>query len=353
MKIAVLSFTSGKVSRGAETVVGELCKRWARKNEVRVFQMGEEKNKDINYTVRQIGSNSDWQAISRPVNNRLRRLLMVDKYHQVFFRLTREVIRKLDEWRPDIVIPINRGWQAVLIRLFCWFRGMKMVVLGLAGFKDRWSLITRPDIFITLTERNAKWARKHAFGVRVEMIPSGVDLKRFKPTGKELKIDLERPIVLCVAGSERYKHVEETIQAMSLLKNGSLLLVGGSKRQEKLGRGLLGKRFLQKKFTYKEMPMVYRLADVFTLVSEFSEAFGVSYLEALACGLPVVAPDDELRREILGKHGTYVQDVTNEKEYAKQLKKAIKQGKNRPEKWLAQFNWNRIAKQYEKLFKSL
>ena len=349
MKIAVLSFTSGKVHRGVETVVDELCQRWAGENKVRVFQLGSQ-DKDVNYTVKQIGSSSDWRAISGPVNNRLRRLLMVDKYHQIFFLLTREVIKELDKWGPDVVIPMNRGWQALLTRLFCWYKGVKMVVSGQAGLKDKWSLITRPDIFVAINERNAKWARKHAFGVRVEVIPNGIDLKRFKPTGKKLKLNLKSPIVLCVSSGERYKRVEETIQAVAQLKNASMLLIGGSKKQERLGYKILGTKFLRKRINYEKIPLVYRTADVFTLVSKSSEAFGVSYLEALACGLPIVAPDDELRHEILGEHGIYIRDVTNKNEYAKQLEKAIKQDKNRPKKWLAQFDWDRVAKQYEKLF---
>lgn len=306
VKIAVLSFTSGKVNRGVETAVNELSKRWKDKHRVWVVDCHGPRGSIL--------------------------------------------IKKLLQWKPDIVMPFNRGWQAVWVRLFCFITGAKMVVSGQAGYKDRQSLFVRPDLFIALTERNAKWARKYSFGVKVKVIPNGVDLDKFKPEGKKLKINLPRPIILCVAGGEKYKQVEETIRAVAQLKFGSLLLVGGSKDQEDLGEKMLPNRFMRKKFSHNQMPSVYRSADVFTLASKDSEAFGICYLEALASGLPVVAPDDQLRREILGKHGIYVKDVTVHKEYAKKLQKAIKQPKYRPINWLNSYNWDSISNRYLKLF---
>ena len=354
MKIAVLSFTSGKAYRGVETVVHELCNRWTKREEVRVFQMGSKQEGGVRYKIEKIGTNKDWKVISSLVDNRLSRFLMVDKYHWTFFRLTVKVIRELNKWQPDIVIPINRGWQAALIRLFCWFKGVKMVVSGQAGYKDKWSLITRPNVFIALNERNARWARKYSCGVRVEVIPNGVDMKLFKPSGKKMRLDLERPIILCVAGGEPYKRVEETVRAVRRLRKGGLLLVGGNERQEKLGNELLGARFLRMKVAYGKMPDVYRAVDIFTLVSESSEAFALVYLEALASGLPVVAPDDNLRKELLGKKGIFVQDATDEKEYALKIVEAIRRGKSKPSKhWLKKFDWDKIAKKYQELFNDL
>jgi len=248
---------------------------------------------------------------------------------------------------------MNRGLQAILVRFYCWISSAKMVVSGQAGYKDRQSLLVRPDLYIALTERNATWARKYAFGVPVEVIPNGVDLRRFQPKGRKIKLNITPPIILCVAGPERYKRVEETIQAVTQLKQGSLLLAGGSQQQEFFGQKLLGGRFLRQQFKHKQMPAVYRLADVFTLASKDSEAFGTAYLEALASGLPVVAPDDELRREILGKWGIYVKNPTDLNEYALKLQLGLKQSKHRPEEWLREYNWDVIAERYLALFKNL
>jgi glycosyltransferase involved in cell wall biosynthesis len=74
----------------------------------------------------------------------------------------------------------------------------------------------------------------------------------------------------------------------------------------------------------------------------------------MACNLPVVASDDEVRREIIGKAGFFVKNPTDASEYAKILKKALSfDFGDRPRKQAEKFSWDRIAQKYEKLFKDL
>ena len=301
MKIAILSYTSGKVSRGAETVVRELARQWRKKHQVKVFS-----------------------ALSLGENNWLE------------FNL--KALKAADVFGAEVMIPVNGGQQSLLTRLYCWWKNKKMVIIGMAGLGwcDGWNLLMRPDVFVASLKRNLRWAKQfYGIGVRVEVIPHGVDMNKFKPEGKKRKLNLERPIILCVAGPDEYKRVDLTIKAVSGLPEGSLALVGGSKADGLRGKKLLGKRFTRLKAGYEELPEIYRAADVFTMVSESSEEFGIVYLEALASGLPVVATDDELRREILGQYGIYVKDVGG-KEYAEKLKLALKKrkGPTLPEKWL-------------------
>jgi len=97
------------------------------------------------------------------------------------------------------------------------------------------------------------------------------------------------------------------------------------------------------------MPTVYRSVNVFTLASDYCEAFGIAYLEALASGLPIVAPDDQLRQEILGHYALYVRNVADSNQYSQKLKQALEKESIRPEKWLQKFSWDNIAKQYQEL----
>ena len=53
---------------------------------------------------------------------------------------------------------------------------------------------------------------------------------------------------------------------------------------------LLPGRFTLLSLPAEKMPPVYRSADVFLHLSK-EEAFGNVYLEAMACGLPIVARD--------------------------------------------------------------
>lgn len=318
MKIAVLSFTSGQIDRGAETVVRELTKRWQKQHQVKVYSSVSLGIKDLN--------KFNWQAL-----------------------------READKFGAQIIMPVNGGWQSFLTRIYCWLKKKKMVITGMAGLGwcDGWNLLMRPDVFVASLNRNAAWAKKfYGKGVRVEIIPHGVDVLKFKPEGKKRELNLQPPIILCVAGPNEYKRVDLTIKAVSRLEKGSLLLVGGSEEWEKLGMRFLGKRFKRIQAKYEELPEIYRGAQVFTMVSESVEEFGIVYLEALASGLPVVATDDELRREILGPYGIYVKDVWGE-EYARKLQLGLQQRKFRPDKWLEKFSWDKIAQEYINIFKSL
>jgi glycosyltransferase involved in cell wall biosynthesis len=122
---------------------------------------------------------------------------------------------------------------------------------------------------------------------------------------------------------------------------------------EKIGKELLGERFLIKSFKYNEMPKVYASCDLFSFPTWKVESFGIVMVEAMASGLPVVASDDPIRREIVGNAGILV-DPTNIDEYALALKKALDTDwGDRPQKQAEKFSWDDIAKKYDELFQNL
>lgn len=307
MKILFLSRYQDKVNRGAETFVTELSKKLIEDFQVDIF------------------SGNDADDVS-----------------------------KIIKGNYDVVIPMNGRMQSLKSSLGRIVGGYKVVITGQSGIgrDDIWNIvIAKPDIFVALTDQMAKWAKNWAWGSRIVKIPNGVDLTRFKPSGEKINFGMQRPIVLSVGALEWYKHHEKIISAMVKV-DGSLLIVGkGSKKQEleSLGKKLLGDRIKIISAEYGDMPKIYRSCDLFTLPSWNREAFGIVYLEALASGLGVVAPDDSPRREIIGESGLFT-NVDDEDKYGEAIQKALKIDWSKKARTQAEkFSWEKIAEEYKKL----
>jgi len=288
--------------------------------------------------------------------------LFLHYYKRKELLFTLKCLKDLWQIRPDIVIPLNSGWQALIISIFARITRSKMVIAGQSGpgWDDRWNLFTKPHVFVALTSRQQAWVKKATpwFKHKIVKIPNGVDLKKFRPAGKKVKLKLQRPIILMVAATVPYKRVEQGIAAVSRLKQGSLLLIGKGpqdKQTDNLGYKLLGKQKYQRlTVPFKKMPDYYRSADLFSLCSASTEAFGIVYLEAMASGLACVATDDKSRREIVGKAGLYVKNPDNAIEYSQTLKKALnKKWGNTPLAQAKDFSWDKVSKEYIRLFRLL
>ena len=119
-----------------------------------------------------------------------------------------------------------------------------------------------------------------------------------------------------------------------------------------LGKRLLGKRYLRLVIPYEQIPSYYRAAKVFTLASK-TEAFGISYVEAMACNLPVVTTSDKSRHEIIGDAGilTHPEDIN---QYATDLEIAAKTHyRNIPYNQALKFSWNKTAEMYLELIRHI
>lgn len=308
MKIVFLSRYQNINQRGAENFVFELSKRLSKSHQVDVLT----------------GKNADSL-----------KLVLEGKY--------------------DIVIPINGRLQSLKASLARLVGGYKLLITGHSGIgrDDIWNIVVaKPEMFVALTDQMVKWAKNWAWGSKVFKIPNGIDLNKFSAEGEKISIDLPKPIILSVGALTWYKYHDRVIRAVGETGKGSVLIVGKGPEEDKLrrtGKEFLGSRFKILNFSYEDMPKVYRSVNLFTLPSWDREAFGIAYIEALASGLGVVAPDDESRREIVGDGGLFV-DVSDPKKYASVLKKALvidwsKRARAQAEK----FSWEIVASRYEKI----
>jgi len=308
MKIAILNKYQESTNRGAETFVRELSKR-------------------------------------------------LQKNHQV------DVISKVDYFKLlnskyNLIIPTNGRFQSFATRIITWITGAKMVISGQSGvgFDDRLNLYSMPNAFVALSSYALKQSGKRNPYVKVVYIPNGVDLSRFVVKSKTN--DHKQLTVLSVGAFTEQKRHELVIEAVSKLKDVNLIIAGGGGDKKLdlkiLGENLLGKdRFEIIETTNDKMPEIYSRANVFTLASKTYESFGIVLVEAMASGLPVVATDDPIRREIVGDAGLFV-DPTDTDAYAAAIERVLNTDwGNKPRKQAEKFDWDVIAKQYEDLFNTL
>lgn len=308
MKIAFINIYQNKVFRGAETFIAELSKRLANNYEVDILMSADLKR------------------------------IWNEKY--------------------DVVIPTNGRLQSFLIRMITWLYGGKVIISGQsgAGLDDRLNLYSFPNYFIALTDYQLKWAERINPFVKITKIPNGVDLRFFTFKGLTLQ---DRRTILSVGAFTNEKRHDLTIKAVARLndKNINLIIAGGGGDRKldikTLGERLLGKRFKVLSISHDKMPEIYEKASILVFPSVPWESFGIVMLEAMACGIPVVATDDPIRREVVGDAGVLV-DPTDINSYAKAIKKALEiNWGEKPRNQAKKFDWDIIASSYENLLRNL
>jgi glycosyltransferase involved in cell wall biosynthesis len=344
MKIAFLSFYSGEIFRGVETYVHCLANELVKLgHEVTVYQNGP-KLKNSKYRTVSIGMDIDWEETG----------IYWKKFVKDF---TQIVLSKVDK-DTDILIPTNGGWQSFLCKLWTMKHGKKLIISGQAGIgiDDIINLWCFPDTFVALTGYQKNWTKKANPLVKTVTIPNGVDISLFSKTKEKIKFDLPKPIILSVGALVPIKRHELEIEAVSKLKTGSLVISGKGQSEEKLKK--LGEEKLKGRFQiihlpHDQIPNLYHSADLFTFATSPWESFGIVLVEAMAAGLPIVASDDPIRREIVGDAGLFI-DPNDSGAYAKTIEKALSiDWGDKPRNQAKKFGWDRIAKEYEQLFKEL
>lgn len=136
---------------------------------------------------------------------------------------------------------------------------------------------------------------------RISLVRSGVDLDRFTPHGPAVPRDGTAPRILSVGRLVERKGFADLVRALPLVPGAELVVVGGPAASHlatdqvagelaRLADGLqVGDRVrLVGAVAGDQMPPWYRSADVLACAPWY-EPFGLTPLEAMACGVPVVA----------------------------------------------------------------
>ena len=150
----------------------------------------------------------------------------------------------------------------------------------------------------------------------IEVIPTGINLDRFKTrTTREEKqnlkqslgIDQENRIILTVGRLGAEKNIDEILQNLPKLiekhKNLSMLIVGdgpyrGQLEQQAEELGIRANVVFTGMVAPETISSYYQIADIFVSASE-SETQGLTYIEALANGIPEICRNDKCLEGVL------------------------------------------------------
>ena len=182
--------------------------------------------------------------------------------------------------------------------------------------------ILGPDALLCVSE---PWVQRLAeeFGVSARIVRNGVDARRHRPPADRAERDRDRAAaglngqltILNIGGIEPRKGSLTLLEAFGRLRELApeldpvLLVAGGAtlfdyrseidRFHDRVGELELGDHVrVLGSLSDDELSRLYRAADLFAFPST-KEGFGLAALEALACGLPVVASDIDALRTFL------------------------------------------------------
>jgi glycosyltransferase involved in cell wall biosynthesis len=190
---------------------------------------------------------------------------------------------------------------------------------------------------------------------KVTAIPNGVNLRQFHPCDPapvRAKYELADRYILCVGSLDPRKNVERLLQAWSRLSDIQeleLVIVGSRSnvfRPVDLGGSSRRTRFLGY-VPDEDLPALYAGSTFFIMPSLF-EGFGLTVLEAMACGAPVITSHAGALPEVAGDAALQV-DPTSVEGMAEVMRLLLvdeglrSQLRHKGMERACQFSWERSA----------
>lgn len=207
---------------------------------------------------------------------------------------------------------------------------------------------------------------------RTSVVPCGVDLDLFTPDGpKAVRTDRHR--IVSVGRFVPRKGFDVMVRALATIPDAELILVGGPDRadvesdpearrlralSEQLG--VADRLVLHGAVARADMPALLRSADV-VACTPWYEPFGIVPLEAMACGVPVVAAavggmldtvvHDVTGRLVTPKRHTEVAETINLLLHDAFLRQSL--GAAGRDRARARYSWDRVAADTERIYSRL
>ncbi|MDU5109540.1 MAG: glycosyltransferase, partial [Clostridium sp.] len=197
----------------------------------------------------------------------------------------------------------------------------------------------------------------------IVVVPNIVNTDGFK-VSKEYKREKFR--FLTVAYLKKNKRIDLVIEAFTKLKekhNNIELYIGGDGPEKTNIQGLIDKHNLNEyvhllgEVSRKDLPKVMGNSDCFVLPSMY-ETFGVVYIEALACGIPIIATRCGGPEDFFNENLGYMIDVDNLNELCNVMENILINNSKFDRNEISEYVKNRfgrkaIVQELEKVYNSI
>lgn len=224
-----------------------------------------------------------------------------------------ELFRRGALERPDLIITTHPNFAPVAHWLQ---RALRIPYMAVGNGIDVWEIhssrmrlaLRQADFLVAISEytRERMTASVGVDASRISLFPCTVDAEQFTP-GRKPRFLLKRyglrqdqPVILTItrlASAERYKGYDQILRAIPAVRErfpDVRYILGGRggdrSRVEALVQKLgVGENVILAGYVPEhELREHYNLCDVFAMPSK-GEGFGIVFLEAMACGKPVIA----------------------------------------------------------------
>jgi len=145
-------------------------------------------------------------------------------------------------------------------------------------------------------------------GEKIAVHHTGIDLDRFRPADKaaaKMRLGIEGPLLVSVGALVPVKGQALAIAALAALPGATLILAGEGPERARLEhearrQGVAERVRFAGAVPHGALPPLLQAADAMVLPSE-REGLANAWVEALACGVPLVVPDVGGAREVLDR----------------------------------------------------
>ena len=254
-------------------------------------------------------------------------------------RISQSHLQKLIDWKPDIIhsqsefssfimakriaaevnCPIVHTYHTVYENYTHYFSpsitlGRKAVIVMTKRILRHTKAVIAPS------QKIERLLKDYGIEQPIKVIPTGLRLKKFSDEisvniinelKAKLGIPLKSRVLITVGRADKEKNIDELIRYFKRLdiENTVFVIVGGGPYLDALkdlayAENISDKMIFTGAVEPENIAAYYRLGDIFLSASQ-SETQGLTYIEALASGLPAVCRRDDCLNDVItnGKNG--------------------------------------------------